>query len=39
LSRGKLEDLPDGMLDLVQLGAVCLLLAAKLNQPLSPSFF
>lgn len=25
-------------LDLLQLGAVCLLLAAKLNQPLSPSY-
>lgn len=25
-------------LDLIQLGAVCLLLGAKLNQPLSPSF-
>lgn len=39
LSRGKLEILPNGVLDLVQLGAVCLLLAAKLNQPLSPSFY
>lgn len=31
LSRGKLESLPNGVLDLVQLGAVCLLMAAKLN--------